>query len=81
MCSCVWLLTWQLRTHTQVLMPVRYSLYTLAHLSSPRSAIYLVLKIEFDRTGEMAQKLRVLAALSEVLSSIPSNYMVVHNHL
>lgn len=31
--------------------------------------------------GEMAQRLRALAALPEVLSSIPSNYMVAHNDL
>jgi hypothetical protein len=31
--------------------------------------------------GEMAQQLRVLTALLEVLSSIPSNHMVAHNHL
>jgi hypothetical protein len=31
--------------------------------------------------GEMAQQLRALAALPEVLSSIPSNHMVAHNHL
>jgi hypothetical protein len=29
----------------------------------------------------MAQWLRILAALPEVLSSIPSNHMVAHNHL
>jgi hypothetical protein len=29
----------------------------------------------------MAQWLRALTALPEVLSSIPSNHMVVHNHL
>jgi hypothetical protein len=29
----------------------------------------------------MAQWLRALPALPEVLSSIPSNHMVVHNHL
>ena len=29
----------------------------------------------------MAQQLRALAALPEVLSSILSNYMVAHNHL
>ena len=32
-------------------------------------------------TGEMAQWLRALTALPEVLSSIPSNHMVAHNHL
>jgi hypothetical protein len=31
--------------------------------------------------GEMAQWLRAPTALPEVLSSIPSNYMVAHNHL
>ena len=29
----------------------------------------------------MAQSLRAPAALSEVLSSVPSNHVVVHNHL
>jgi hypothetical protein len=32
-------------------------------------------------TREMAQQLRALTALPEVLSSNPSNHMVVHNHL
>jgi len=31
--------------------------------------------------GEMAQWLRALTAFPEVLSSIPSNHMVAHNHL
>jgi len=29
----------------------------------------------------MAQRLRALTALPEVLSSIPNNHMVAHNHL
>jgi hypothetical protein len=29
----------------------------------------------------MAQRLRALVPLPEVLSSIPSNHMVAHNHL
>jgi hypothetical protein len=32
-------------------------------------------------TGEMAQWLRLLDALSEVLSSVPSSHMVAHSHL
>jgi hypothetical protein len=32
-------------------------------------------------TGEMVQQLRALAVLPEVLTSVPSNYMVAHNHL
>ena len=31
--------------------------------------------------GEMAQRVRALTALPEVLSSNPSNHMVSHNHL
>jgi hypothetical protein len=34
-----------------------------------------------NRAGEMAQRLRALTALPEVLSSTPRNYMVAHNHL
>ena len=34
-----------------------------------------------EMAEEMAQRLRALAALPEVLSSIPSNHMVAHNHL
>ena len=30
--------------------------------------------------GEMAQRLRALTALPEILSSNPSNHMVAHNH-
>jgi hypothetical protein len=37
---------------------------------------------EFGRgAGEMAQRLRAPTALPEVLSSIPSNHVVAHNHL
>jgi hypothetical protein len=35
----------------------------------------------YPRAGEMAQQLRALIALPEVLSSIPSNHMMAHNHL
>jgi hypothetical protein len=35
---------------------------------------------EYQGAGEMAQWLRTLTALPEVLSSIPSYHMVVHNH-
>jgi hypothetical protein len=38
-------------------------------------------KKERLRAGEMAQWLRVLTALLEVMSSIPSNHMVAHSHL
>jgi hypothetical protein len=34
-----------------------------------------------EGAGEMAQLLRALTALPEVLSSIPSNHVVTDNHL
>jgi hypothetical protein len=39
------------------------------------------LKIGYCWAGEMAQWLKALTALPEVLSSIPSNHMVAYNHL
>ena len=33
------------------------------------------------RAGEMAQRLRALTTLPEILSLISSNHMVAHNHL
>ena len=41
---------------------------------------FLYLK-EWLQVGEVAQQLTALAALPEVLSSIPSNHMEAHNHL
>jgi hypothetical protein len=40
-----------------------------------------IIKNKRPRAREMAQRLRTLAVLPEVLSSIPSNHMVTHNHL
>jgi hypothetical protein len=40
-----------------------------------------IIKNRHLRAGENAQCLRALTALPEVLSSIPSNHMVAHNHL
>jgi hypothetical protein len=39
------------------------------------------LKFKIRGAGEMAQLLRALSALPEVLSSNPSIYMVTYNHL
>jgi hypothetical protein len=46
-----------------------------------KSPDFGVAKIRKSGGGEMAQKLRTLAALPEVLSSILSNHMGAHNHL
>jgi len=43
--------------------------------------LFKALKIQIWGAGEMAQQLRALTALPEVLSSIPSNHMVAHSHL
>jgi hypothetical protein len=40
----------------------------------------VLLKVRVE-AGEMAQWLRAPTALPEILSSIPSNHMVAHNHL
>jgi hypothetical protein len=40
-----------------------------------------IIKLQILGTGEMAQQLRALTVLPEVLSSNPSNHMVAHNHL
>jgi hypothetical protein len=39
------------------------------------------INVEKAGAGEMAQWLRALTALAEVLSSNPNNHMVAHNHL
>jgi hypothetical protein len=41
----------------------------------------LVINTSLYGPGEMAQQLRALIALPEVLSSIPSNHMAAHKHL
>jgi len=54
----------------------------LAYLSNLRTQEYgSPLSRVILEAGEMAQQLRALTALPEVLSSIPSNHMVAHNHL
>ena len=48
----------------------------------PESKSHFVFKMDLlGRAGEMAQQLRALTALPEVLSSIPSNHMVAHSLL
>jgi hypothetical protein len=50
--------------------------------STTYAGVYLglFLKETIFGAGEMAQQLRTLTALPKVLSSIPSNHMVAHNH-
>ena len=44
-----------------------------------RSRVSFALRLS-SGAGEMAQQLRALTALPEVLSSNPSNHIVAHNH-
>jgi hypothetical protein len=54
-------------------------------MTNIQDATYLMKKLfikkAIDCAGEMARRLRALTPLPEVLSSIPSNHMVTHNHL
>jgi hypothetical protein len=45
------------------------------------SLVSFLHKIHHEGAGDMAQWLRALTTFPEVLSSIPSNQMVAHNHL
>jgi hypothetical protein len=49
-------------------------------LVSP-GGVYTKLNCKPGGAGEMAQRLRALTALPEVLSSISSNHMVAPNHM
>jgi hypothetical protein len=82
-------------THTQTYTHTHAHTYTYAFTFASDSKLYLidsrkqcssVIAIKmlnekvYNQAGEMTQKLRALSAFPEVLSSIPSNHMVVHNH-
>jgi hypothetical protein len=41
----------------------------------------MIIKNYIFGAEEIAQRLRALTALPEVMNSIPSNHMVAHNHL
>ena len=46
-----------------------------------REGVYITREKKRSWAGEMAQGLRALTVLPKVLSSIPSNHMVAHDHL
>jgi hypothetical protein len=73
----MWLLGFELWTFGRA---VRCS-YPLSHLTSPAVLVSVAVIKHFDRAGEMAQWLRALTTLPEVMSSISTNDMVTHNHL
>jgi hypothetical protein len=49
--------------------------------ASPSGTEFTLIKTATLEAGEMAQQLRALTLLPEVMSSSPSNHMVAHNHL
>jgi hypothetical protein len=67
--------------HTSVCVCVCVCVCSCAHMWRPELDLKCSLRIVHFRAGEKAQRLRALTALPEVLSSIPSNHMVAHNHL
>ena len=56
----------------KIYIPTLYRYFHKGDIISLKSA---------TQAGEMVQWLRALTALPEVLSWVPSNHMVVHNHL
>ena len=52
--------------------------YLLTLHDNPGKILLIISKVG---AGEMAQWLRALTAVPEVLSSNPSNHMMAHNHL
>jgi hypothetical protein len=56
-------------------------LVTQSSLASTKPYNFLISERLFLGAAVMTQWLRAMTALPEVLSSIPSNYMVAHNHL
>jgi hypothetical protein len=47
----------------------------------PSTLVLSYFKKQKPGAGEMAQRLKALTTLPEVLSSIPSNHMAAYNHL
>ena len=70
---------------TQILLTILQSTLMCKSLIHSFMGYVIVMVFLFKETpygaGEMAQRLRALTALPEFLSSIPSHYMVAHNHL
>ena len=50
-------------------------------MKTERQELWFEIKKSTSGAGEMAQRLKAMTALLEVLSSIPSNHMVAYNHL
>jgi hypothetical protein len=64
------------------LAPIFYlSRFGVVKMKYPRLGAFLFSKRVLPGAGEMAQRLRALTALPEVMSSNPSNHMVAHSHL
>jgi hypothetical protein len=54
--------------------------HTNIHTAKVPIHIKYFFKVLVEEAGEMAQWLRAMTALPEVLSSNPSNHMVAHDH-
>jgi hypothetical protein len=68
------------RTHNHSHVCIPRNTHTHTHAKTQAHFLFFNLD-SMTWAGEMAQWLSALTALPEVLSSIPSNHMVAHNHL
>jgi hypothetical protein len=57
-------------------LPIKHKYYQFLHVPCG-----ILVRCSRKGAGEMAQRLRTLTVLTEVLSSIPSNHIVAHNYL
>jgi len=62
-------------------IPVGSEVYSITSSLSSLLSFVCLYNNKLLGTGDIAQRLRAMTALPEVLSSIPSNHMVVHSHL
>ena len=75
--TCCW--CWEPNLHP-LKTQQRFSITELSISQAPDIS-FKKIKIKMNGAREMAQRLRALTTLLEVMSSIPSNHMVAHNHL
>ena len=64
--------------------PLAFTIFDWVFCEHSAVVVFLKMKPALragEGAGEMVQWLRALATLPEVLSSIPGNHMVAHNHL
>lgn len=75
--SCIYLTTWVQSPENELWLP--HMLYS--HIQHTCKLIRIEISKNHTWAADIAQRIRLLTAFPEVLSSIPSNYMMAQNHL